>query len=59
MMEFIVLALAVMVGSLGATGVVLAIVLNKKILKAYTMHVLKVSEEIQDEILDKILNDEF
>ena len=54
MMDVIVLALGVMVGSLGAGCVALAVMLNKRILKAYTKYIMEVSEEIQDEMLDKI-----
>ena len=57
MTDFIVLVLAVMVGSLGAGCVAFALMLNKRVLKAYTKHVFEVSEEIQDELLDKILED--
>lgn len=59
MMEFVALALAVMVGSLGAGCVAFVLMLNKRVLKAYTKYVLKISEEIQDEMLDKLLDDEF
>ena len=53
MMYVIVLALGVMEGSLGAGCVALGVMLNKRILKAYTKYIMKVSEEIQDEMLDK------
>ena len=57
MMDFIVLVLAIMVGSLGAGCVALALMLNKRVLKAYTKYLFKVSEEIQDEMLDKLLDE--
>lgn len=59
MMDFIVLALGVMVGSLGAGCVALGVMLNKRILKAYTKYILEVSEDIQEELLDKFLDEEF
>ena len=56
MMDFITLALAVMVGSLGAGCVVFGLMLNKRILKAYAKYAFKVGEEIQDEMLDEFLD---
>lgn len=54
MMDYIITTLAVMTGTLVATGLMLAVVLNKKVIKAYVKHVDKVSKEITEEMIDKL-----
>lgn len=51
MMNFITMTLAVMLGTLLAYGLIVALVLNKKVMKAYTKWATKLSMEIQEEAL--------
>ena len=51
MKEFMKMAGAVTVGTLMASGVAVSVLLNKKILKAYTKHVMSISNEITNEIM--------
>lgn len=53
MMDFIITAAAVMVGSLAAGGVAVALLCSKKVLKAYSRHVMKVSMEIGEELAEE------
>ena len=57
MKEFMKMAGAVTVGTLMASGVAVSVLLNKKVLKAYTKRVMSVSEEISKEIMDTDYDD--
>jgi hypothetical protein len=54
MMDYIITTLAVMTGTLLASGLAVAVLLNKKVIKAYVKHVNKVSKEITEEMIDKL-----
>ena len=56
MMNFIMVAAGVMVGTLAATGVMVAILCNKKVLKAYTKYVTGISMEIGKEVADEMMS---
>lgn len=58
MMEFIMMTLAIMVGILLASGLTLAVVLNKKVMRAYLKWTLKLSKEITDELLESLEENE-
>lgn len=49
MKEFMKMAGAVTVGTLMASGVAVGVLLNKKVLKAYTKYVMSVSTELMNE----------
>ena len=57
MKEFMKMAGAVTVGTLMASGVAVSVLLNKKVLKAYTKHVLAISNEITNELVENDYND--
>lgn len=57
MKEFMKMAGAVTVGTLMASGVAVGVLLNKKILKAYTKHVMSISNEITNELMENDYND--
>lgn len=55
MMEIMMIAIGVMVGTLMASCVMLGIVFNKRVLKWYTKYVVKISNEVAEELLDEEL----
>lgn len=57
MKEFMKMAGAVTVGTLMASGVAVGVLLNKKVLKAYTKHVMSISNEITNEFMENDYND--
>ena len=57
MKEFMKMAGAVTVGTLMASGVAVSVLLNKKVLKAYTKHALAISKEITNELTENDYND--
>ena len=57
MKEFMKMAGAVAVGTLMASGVAVSVLLNKKVLKAYTKHALAISKEITNELMKNDYND--
>ena len=57
MKEFMKMTGAVTVGTLMASGVVLSVLLNKKVLKAYTKCVMSISNEITNELMKNDYND--
>lgn len=57
MKEFMKMAGAVTVGTLMASGVAVGVLLNKKVLKAYTKHVMSISNEITNELMENDYND--
>ena len=57
MKEFMKMAGAVTVGTLMASGVAVSVLLNKKVLKAYTKHALAISKEITNELMENDYND--
>lgn len=52
MMEFVLMTLSFTVAILLATVIMIAIVMNKKVMKAYMKWVNKMSREIVDEMFD-------
>ena len=57
MKEFMKMAGAVTVGTLMASGVAVGVLLNKKVLKAYTKCVMSISNEITNELMKNDYND--
>ena len=57
MKEFMKMAGAVTVGTLMASGVAVSVLLNKKVLKAYTKHALAMSKEITNELVENDYDD--
>ena len=57
MKEFMKMAGAVTVGTLMASGVAVGVLLNKKVLKAYTKYVMSISTEITNELMENDYND--
>lgn len=57
MKEFMKMAGAVTVGTLMASGVAVGVLLNKKVLKAYTKCVMSISNEITNELMENDYND--
>ena len=57
MKEFMKMAGAVTVGTLMASGVAVSVLLNKKVLKVYTKHVLAISKEITNELMENDYDD--
>ena len=57
MKEFMKMAGAVTVGTLMASGVAVRVLLNKKVLKAYTKCVMSISNEITNELMKNDYND--
>ena len=57
MKEFMKMAGAVTVGTLMASGVAVIVLLNKKVLKAYTKCVMSISNEITNELMENDYND--
>ena len=57
MKEIMKMAGAVTVGTLMASGVAVSVLLNKKVLKAYTKHALAISKEITNELMENDYDD--
>ena len=57
MKEFMKMDGAVTVGTLIASGVALSVLLNKKVLKAYTKCVMSISNEITNELMKNDYDD--
>ena len=57
MKEFMKMTGAVTVGTLMASGVAVSVLLNKKVLKAYTKHALAISKEITNELMENDYDD--
>ena len=57
MKEFMKMAGAVTVGTLMASGVAVSVLLNKKVLKAYTKYVMSISKEITNELMENDYDD--
>ena len=57
MKEFMKMAGAVTVGTLMASGVSVSVLLNKKVLKAYTKYVMSISTELTNELMENDYND--
>ena len=58
MMNFILVAAGVFVGTLAATAVMLLLAFNKKVLKAYSSYLMKVTMEITEEMTADLLSKE-
>ena len=56
MMNFIMLIIGIVVANVITIAVLSAIMLNPVVLKKYSKHILKISEEIQDEIIDEMFD---
>ena len=57
MKEFMKMAGAVTVGTLMASGVAVGVLLNKKVLKAYTKYAMAISKEITNELMENDYDD--
>ena len=57
MKDFMKMAGAVTVGTLMASGVAVGVLLNKKVLKAYTKYVMSISNEITNELMENDYDD--
>ena len=57
MSEFLKMAGAVTVGTLMASGVAVSMLLNMKVLKAYTKYVMSISNELTNELTENDYND--
>ena len=57
MKEFMKMAGAVTVGTLMASGVAVGVLLNKKVLKAYTKYVMSISTELTNELMENDYDD--
>ena len=57
MKEFMKMAGAVTVGTLMASGVAVGVLLNRKVLKAYTKCVMSISKEITNELMENDYDD--
>lgn len=58
MMNFVIMTLAIMVGTLLATGLTLAVMLNKRVIKTYTKWVMKLTKEFREELFEDLEKDE-
>ena len=57
MKEFMKMAGAVTVGTLMASGVAVSVLMNRKVLKAYTKYAMAISTEITNELMKSNYND--
>ena len=57
MKEFMKMAGAITVGTLMASGVAVSVLMNRKVLKAYTKCVMSISNEITNELMKNDYND--
>lgn len=57
MKEFMKMAGAVTVGTLMASGVAVSVLMNRKVLKAYTKYALAISKEITNELMENDYDD--
>ena len=57
MKDFMKMAGAVTVGTLMASGVAVSVLLNKKVLKAYTKCVMSISNELTNELMENNYDD--
>ena len=57
MKEFMKMAGAVTVGTLMASGVAVSVLMNRKVLKAYTKYAMAISTEITNELMKSDYND--
>ena len=57
MKEFMKMAGAVTVGTLMASGVAVRVLMNRKVLKAYTKYAMAISTEITNELMKSDYND--
>ena len=57
MKAFMKMAGAVTVGTLMASGVAVSMLLNKKVLKAYTKYVMSISNELTNELMENNYDD--
>ena len=57
MNEFMKMAGAVTVGTLMASGVAVSVLMNRKVLKAYTKYAMAISKEITNELMENDYDD--
>ena len=57
MTEFLNMAGAVTVGTLMASGVAVSVLMTRKVLMAYSKHVLAISKEITNELMENDYDD--
>ena len=57
MKEFMKMAGAVTVGTLMASGVAVGVLMNRKVLKAYTKYAMAISKEITNELMENDYDD--
>ena len=57
MKEFMKMVGAVTVGTLMASGVAVSVLMNRKVLKAYTKYALAISKEITNELMENDYDD--
>ena len=57
MKEFMKMAGAVTVGTLMASGVAVSVLMSRKVVKAYTKHVLAISKESTNELMENDYDD--
>ena len=57
MKEFMKMAGAVTVGTLMASGVAVSVLMNRKVLKAYTKYAMAISKEITNELMENDYDD--
>ena len=57
MKEFMKMAGAVTVGTLMASGVAVSVLMNRKVLKAYTKYAMAISKEITNEFMENDYDD--
>lgn len=54
MKEFVKMAGAVTVGTLAASGLAVCVLLNKKLMTAYTKKVMKITAEVTEEVMENM-----
>lgn len=56
MMDFVLLVVGVMLGYLLATGLMILIVFNKRVINWYVKHTMRMMNDIEDELLEESFN---
>lgn len=54
MKEFVKMAGAVTVGTLAASGLAVCVLLNKKLMAAYTKKVMEITAEVTEEVMENM-----
>ena len=58
MLDFVLMALAYVVGGLVYTGIMLAVVLNKKVMRAYMKWATNITNELTNELINNLDKEE-